>query len=64
MTPENLGNYTYGYLGAAFGIPYNRLIGGSGLAAFSGGTMKSIAGFNNEMDDWNYIARGYQRYFF
>lgn len=63
MTPDNLGNYIYGYLGAAFGISYSTLIDGSIFAACIGGSMNSGAGINNAVSDWNYIRCGYVRYF-
>ena len=64
MTPENLGNYLYGLLGAAFGITYQTLINGSVFAAYSGGSMKNFSfGITNEFGDWNYIALGYLGYF-
>ena len=55
MTPESLGNFTYGYLGAAFGISYQTLIYGSIGAAV---LPKSNADVFNESGDWNYIAMG------
>lgn len=60
MTPECLGNYTYGYLGAAFGIPYPTLINGSIMAAKGPIT---YGGFQNEVEDWNYIKQGYLTYY-
>ena len=60
MTPECLGNYTYGYLGAAFGIPYQTLIDGSVFAAKGPSTYNS---FQNEVNDWNYIKQGYLTYY-
>ena len=63
MTPENLGNYTYGFLGAAFGISYQTLIKGSVFAAFSGGSMGVSGGMTNEIGDWNYILYGYSMYY-
>ena len=61
MTPEALGNYTYGYLGAAFGFSYQTLIDGSVGAA---GLPRSIPGIENETNDWNYITMGYLNYYF
>ena len=46
MTPEALGNYTYGYLGNAYGIPAFILIAGSYY----------------EMLDWHYVMLGYSHY--
>ncbi len=60
MTPEELGNYTYGYLGAAMGLPYFTLIGGSYFAADfpTGG-----AALENELSDWGFVSLGYEFYF-
>ena len=59
VTPEKLGNYTYGLLGASFGISFENLINGSVFAALIGGTLNSPAGIDNEIGDWNEVARGY-----
>ena len=61
MTPECLGNYTYGYLGAAFGISYQTLIDGSVGAAGFPGTYSKV---QNEVNDWNYITLGHFSYYF
>ena len=56
MTPEMLGNYTYGYLGHAYGIPLPILIAGSYYAAdcpLGGDALK------NEIWDWTFIRKGY-----
>ena len=56
MTPECIGNYTYGVLGHAYGIPYPMLIVGSYYAAkFPTSGEKLI----NEFRDWMYITKGY-----
>ena len=55
MTPEQIGNYTYGYLGAAFGIPYRRLLFGSYFAAGFPTGSDAI----HEFGDWIYISLGY-----
>ena len=60
VTPENLGNITYGYLGAAYGIPLVSLIGGSYYAA---GFPTDEAGLKNEVGDWQYVWTGYMYYF-
>ena len=60
VTPENLGNITYGYLGAANGIPLNILYFGSYYAA---GMPIGGAKFENELLDQTYIAYGYDAYF-
>ncbi|HBL85210.1 MAG TPA: hypothetical protein DDZ99_10020, partial [Clostridiales bacterium] len=56
MTPEQLGNYTYGYLGAAFGFPYIELVGGSFYAA---GFPTQVNELTNEVIDWCFINLGY-----
>ena len=59
MTPESLGNFTYGYLGNAYGISGTMLIGGSYYAADfpTGGAL-----LQNEISDWRYIMLGYSYY--
>jgi RHS repeat-associated protein len=58
MTPESLGNWTYGYLGAALGIPLWKLIGGSWYAAaFPMPWTYDFLG--NEFLDWAYIIEGF-----
>ncbi len=59
MTPESLENFTYGYLGAAFGISYQTLMNGSVGATFIIGGLNTYGGAVNEIGDWNYIAMGY-----
>lgn len=56
MTPEELGNYTYGYLGNAYGIPLEILYVGSWYAA---GFPKSGAELDHELIDREYIRFGY-----
>lgn len=57
MTPQGLGNYTYGYLGAAFGIPLPVLYAGSYYAA---GLPVDYDLLSHEIgEDWNYITQGY-----
>ena len=56
MTPESLGNFAYGFLGAAYGIPYNMLIAGSYYAA---GLPSQGAAIGNEITDEKYILMGY-----
>lgn len=57
MIPENLGNFTYGYLGHEYGIPYPVLIAGSYYAA---GFPTEEADLYNEVNDWMYITMGYE----
>ena len=56
MTPEYLGNFTYGYLGHEYGIPYPILLAGSYYAA---GFPTANTDLINEMNDWRYISMGY-----
>ena len=56
MIPEHLGNFTYGYLGHAYDIPYPILIAGSYYAA---GFPASGPDLENEVNDWRYITMGY-----
>lgn len=57
MTPQGLGNYTYGYLGAAFGIPLQALYAGSYYAA---GLPVDYNLLSHEIgEDWKYITQGY-----
>ena len=58
MTPEAIGNYTYGYLGFMYGIPLEHLLGGSYYAA---GMPKEGVLLHNELWDWNYIYLGYMQ---
>ena len=56
MTPEGVGNYTYGMLGKSLGLSLSELYAGSFVAAkfpCSGNA------FYNEMLDWHYIKKGY-----
>jgi len=74
MTPESLGNFTYGYIGGALGIPLFILHAGSSYAAGfpSSGVISQIQidyhhqtfNFNplwvDEVhNDWGYITRGF-----
>jgi len=56
MTPEQLGNFTYGYLGYAYGIPMEHLIAGSYCAAGFPTNSKDLA---NEVFDWVFVTAGY-----
>lgn len=55
-TPENLGNFTYGYLGYSYGISLEVLLVGSYYAA---GFPTSDDALKNEINDWIHITRGY-----
>lgn len=58
-TPEILGNYTYGAIGNAVGFWLPTLFEGSLYAA---GYPKAGTGkYDNEMQDWLFIAEGYYR---
>jgi len=60
-TPEALGNWTYGYIGAALGIPLNILFAGSWYAdGFS--LPWSDAFRNNELLDWDDIRAGFNAF--
>jgi hypothetical protein len=59
VTPEELGNYTYGYIGAALGISLEELYAGSWIAA---GVPVSGDAIKNEFTDWESIKSGYNRY--
>ena len=59
MTPEELGNYTYGYIGAAMGLTTAELYGGSWYAA---GFPTGGADWTNEYNDWSSIKKGAQEY--
>ena len=60
MTAESLGNWTYGYLGAAFGYTLPVLIGGSTVVA----PLNNWEQVLNEFNDWNYIGYGHYSRFF
>ena len=59
MTPEQIGNYTYGFLGAVFGFSYNTLLNGSYFAA---GLPNRGFDLFNEINDWYYVRLGYLEY--
>ncbi len=60
MTPEQLGNYTYGYLGAAFGFSLNILYA---CSFYAGGHFHmNSAQASNEFNDWMSIRAGYYAY--
>ena len=56
MQIDKLGNFTYGFIGYAYGIPLELLVPGSYYTAgFPTGGEKLI----DEIVDWHYIALGY-----
>ncbi len=57
MTPEQLGNFTYGILGYVYGIPCEHLIVGSYYAANF--PMGGLA-LENEISDWFFACLGYE----
>ena len=57
MTPEQLGNFTYGFLGYAYQIPLDHLVGGSYYAA---GFPVSGYELTNEVLDWVFVSIGYE----
>ena len=61
MTPESLGNFTYGYIGAALGLSLDLLVIGSWVA--DGFSLPSLRGdFMNEFRDWGYVAIGFNAF--
>ena len=56
MTPEDIGNYTYGCIGRSYGMSLETLLVGSYFAAGLPTEGNEWAG---EMKDWNYVKRGY-----
>ena len=61
-TPEQLGNLTYGYIGAALGLPLEILLAGSVYAANNSGQLSNINQIANELEDWLPIYRGYRMF--
>lgn len=59
LTPECLGNLTYGYIGASYGYPYDVLLAGSYYAANYPTGKDELS---NELMDWRYISIGYYLY--
>lgn len=59
LTPECLGNLTYGYIGASFGFPFKVLLAGSYYAADFPVEENTVL---NELMDWKYILIGYNLY--
>ena len=57
MTPENIGNFTYGILGYLYDIPLDALIAGSWYAA---GFPTDGEKLHNEIFDWHFVILGYQ----
>jgi len=57
-TPERLGNYTYGYIGRALGLPLGLLYAGSFVAA----DKSTLEKLQNEFNDWPEIKKGYYAY--
>ena len=56
MTPEMLGNFTYGYLGCKYGFSLPLLYAGSYYAA---GFPTDGSDLDNELWDWGWITKGY-----
>ena len=59
MNPEELGNYTYGYIGHAVGFNIYELYAGSWVAA---GFPTDDEGLNGEYKDWKSIKKGFDHY--
>ena len=68
MLPEDLGNWTYGYIGAAAGFSLFTLHGGSYFAAgfpmlFSAWVDPTpTPAFIDEMKDWMHITNGFNAF--
>jgi hypothetical protein len=63
MTPEELGNFTFGYIGAALGLPLPVLLGGSVYAAHTGDALGSFGQIVNEFaGDWPLIFGGFRAF--
>lgn len=63
MTAEQLGNFTYGYIGAALGLPENVLISGSIAVAIIGSRRNNIMGqIVDEISDWDFIRKGFNAF--
>ena len=62
MTPEDLGNYAYGYIGCAIGFGMDILTLGSEYAA--GFPAVGTPQYNNELADQKYIKIRYDVYFY
>jgi len=60
MTREEMGNFTYGYIGNALGLSLNLLIGGSVFAARN--RLNNSDQVLNELDDWFFIAKGFNAF--
>jgi len=61
MTPEQLGNYIYGYLGASFGFSLTILRYGSFYATGHYG-MNASQLYDELYNDWEMISAGYRAY--
>ena len=57
MTPESLGNFTYGMIGYAYGLPLSVLTLGSIYNAENFFTDQ--AAYTEEIEDWGEISAGY-----
>jgi len=58
MTPEQLGNFTYGYIGTAEGFPRKILFMGSVFAAYTVNVLGTQAQIADELMDWFFINQG------
>jgi len=59
MTPADLGNFTYGYIGAALGLTVDILIYGSVFAAITGRSLYNMDNVIGEFNDWFFIRKGF-----
>jgi len=63
MTREELGNFTYGYIGRALGFTFLELQVGSVAAAITGARSSNIRGqVANEVQDWVFIRKGFDAF--
>jgi hypothetical protein len=56
MTPDDLGNFTFGYIGTAVGFSLPTLVVGSVFAEI---TSTTPAGWQAEIEDWGFIEAGF-----
>ena len=71
VTLEYLGNFTYGYIGAALGLSLNTLFYGSAFAHLTShinhnglfrGSISGLQDLDNELGDWIPIFRGFNAF--
>ena len=62
MTPEQLGNFTFGYIGRSMGLSRDILLIGSMYAAMNSNQFRTHYQRLNELEDWNFILKGYNSF--